>query len=104
MYARTIQASIVPGKTDEALALYRDEILPVLRTMPGYLSTTVMVDRDDHRALVCTVWDSQEAAEATGEGSEYLNRMLSHVRFVLVSREIHHWDVPISDRAADRVA
>ena len=69
--------------------------------------TTIRVELhrecDDHRALVCTVWESQEAAEATGEGSEYLNRMLSHVRFVLVSRDIRHWDVPISDRATSAI-
>lgn len=99
MHARTIRASIVPGKMDEAIRIYRDEVLPVLQAQPGFVSTTVLVDPESHEGMVVTLWETEEAAHTTGPGSDYLAQQLARMRFVLVARHINHWDVPIAVHA-----
>lgn len=46
MYARTISAYLIPGKADEAIRIFRDRVVPVVHTQPGYVSTAIYIDRD----------------------------------------------------------
>lgn len=45
MYARTILAYLVPGKADEAIRIFSEQIVPVIREQPGYVSTSIYLDR-----------------------------------------------------------
>lgn len=99
MYARVIRATIIPGKADDAIATFRDEIVPVIKDKPGYLGTTIMVDRERGEAETMSLWETREAAEATGPGSDYLTKVVGMLHQYLVNREYRHWEVGFLDRA-----
>ena len=65
MYARTIQAALVPGRADEAVRVYQEQVLPMLQQQPGYVRSTMLIDREANEAMTITIWDSKEAATAT---------------------------------------
>jgi heme-degrading monooxygenase HmoA len=98
MYARVIHASVVPGKTDQAIATFRDEIVPIIKEKPGYLGTAIFVDREKGDAETVSLWETREAAEATGPGTDYLTTVVGMLHQYLANREYRHWEVGYFDR------
>lgn len=96
MYARTIQAAIVPGQTDEAIRVYNEQVLPLIRQQPGLISSALMIDRDNSRAMTVTVWETAEALAATAEGTSYLQQALGLLRGLVAPQGFAHWEVASS--------
>jgi heme-degrading monooxygenase HmoA len=93
MYARTITAALVPGKGDEAIRIFRDGIVPIIRDQPGYISTSIYLNRDKNIAQTVSLWESAEHEKATSEGTEYLSKVVGLLRGCLVNKEHLHWEV-----------
>ena len=98
MYARTITAALVPGKGDEAIRIFRDEIVPIIREQPGYVSTSIYLNRKKNIAQTVSLWESQELEQATSEGTTYLSKVVGLLRGCLVNKEHIHWEVGYHDR------
>ena len=66
MYSRVTLLEIDTGRADvdEALELYRREVLSDLRRQPGYEGVLVLVNPEG-QGLVMTLWSSEEAMAAT---------------------------------------
>ena len=84
MHARVTQLEIDTTRIDmdEAVRLFRAEVLPALRDQEGYDGTYVLANPDG-KALLLTFWESEEAAEAhapTGQYSEHLARFAAIFR------------------------
>ena len=99
MYARTIVAYLVPGKADEAIRIFSEEIVPVIREQPGYVSTAIYLDRRNNMAQTVSVWETAEAEARTSRGSEYLDKVVGMLRGCLVNREVTYWEVGHYDHA-----
>ncbi len=97
MYVRTIVADLVPGRTEQAIRIFREEIVPVVREQPGYISTAVYIDHQHHQAQTVSFWESKEAAEATSLGSEYLEKVTARLAQCVVNRQYDQWEVAFSD-------
>lgn len=100
MYARTITAALVPGMGDEAIRIFRDEIVPEIRKQPGYVSTAIYLDRDHNRAQTVSLWESEEAERATSEGSGYLAHVVGLLRGKVVNKELINWEVGYYDHVS----
>ena len=79
MYTRVTQLEIDTTRIDmdEAVRLFRAEVLPALRDQEGYDGTYVLANPDG-KALLLTFWETEEAAEAhapTGQYSEHLAQL-----------------------------
>lgn len=98
MYARTITAAIVPGKADEAVRIYNEQIVPMMKQQPGYVQSTMLVDRGNNQAMTVSVWESKDAAVSTGEGTSYLAEALELLRGSVVPKSFHHWEVGTADQ------
>ena len=98
MYARTITAAIVPGKADEAVQIYNDQVVPLMQQQPGYVRSTMMLDRDTNEAMTISIWESKDSAAATGEGTAYLAQALGLLRGCVVPKTFHDYEVAFSDR------
>lgn len=97
MFVRTIVADLVPGRADEAIRIFRDEIVPVIREQPGYIKTAIFVDREAHKAQTVSYWETKEAMEATSQGSPYLSKVVGLLRSCLVNRNYGQWEVGCED-------
>ena len=61
-----------PARIDEAIGLFRSEVLPVAEGMDGFCSASLMVDRGAGRAVSSVTWDSRKAMEDSREAATKL--------------------------------
>lgn len=99
MYARTIVAYLIPGKADRAIEIFRDRVVPLVRSRPGYVSTAIYLDREHGLAQTVSIWESEEAERATARGTEHLASVVELLEGCLVNRDYATWEVGWSDRA-----
>jgi quinol monooxygenase YgiN len=59
-----VHTPIDPAKVEEALEIFRAEILPSTRTEEGCESVTLHIDQDDGKLIVLQRWTSREAYQA----------------------------------------
>ena len=76
MHARVTQLEIDTTRIDmeDAVQLFRAEVLPAVREQEGYDGTYVLANPDG-KALLLTFWETEDQAEAnapTGQYSEHL--------------------------------
>lgn len=72
MYARVtlLEIDTVRVDMDQALEMYKREVVPQLRVMPGFAGVVVMTTPDG-KGLVETFWETAEAADASGRTGFY---------------------------------
>jgi quinol monooxygenase YgiN len=65
MYARTTTVRGNPRAIDEATAYLRDEVMPAVQQMEGFVGLSMLADRDSGRCIVTAAWADEEAMRAT---------------------------------------
>jgi quinol monooxygenase YgiN len=73
--ARIVGVQITPDKLDEAIALYRDSVIPAAREQPGFLGGILLIDRATGKGISNTAWASEGEMRAS-ESSGYLQTQL----------------------------
>lgn len=64
MYAVLIEVDVSGVDRDEGLKGLREQIVPVIKGLPGFRSGTWLPGNEAGLGLSLTVWDTQEQAEA----------------------------------------
>jgi heme-degrading monooxygenase HmoA len=77
MYARVTTTHMSPAKTDEAIQLWRDSVMPAAKRQKGFKSARLLVDRKTGKGLSVVMWETSADALATGESSAYLKEQLA---------------------------
>ena len=60
MHVRAATVQIQPGKMQEFINLFKDEMAPIIETKPGFQGQYLMTDADSGKALTFSFWDSDE--------------------------------------------
>lgn len=69
MFAR---ASTIPGspeKAGEAVSILESQVLPQIQQLDGFSGILGLVDRETGKSLVITLWETQEALQASEEAA-----------------------------------
>jgi heme-degrading monooxygenase HmoA len=69
MHARVTTLHIRPDKVDESVALFEQQIVPVLKAQPGFQGVRLLVNRASGDGLAISQWNSEaegQAYEASG--------------------------------------
>ena len=84
MHARVTQLEIDTTRTDidDAVQMFREEVLPQLRHEEAYNGTFVLANPDG-KALLLTFWETEAAAEAQAETGFYAEQL---ARFAAIFR------------------
>ncbi len=99
MYARTMRAQLQPGRVDELLRVWRDDVLPAARQQPGFRGATLLVDHTERTGISITRWDSLEELEA-GEANGFLQAQVAKLAPYLTSApERHVYEIALEDIA-----
>ncbi|MEX5720776.1 antibiotic biosynthesis monooxygenase [Geodermatophilus maliterrae] len=61
-----------PGKADQVLDMYRTSLMPRIQEMPGFCSLSLLIDRDDGRAVGTVVFDGRAHLEESREQARTL--------------------------------
>lgn len=76
MYARVTIVQMLPGKTDEAIGLYRDSVVPAAKQQKGSKGAYLLTDRKSGKGLSIALWET-EADLTAGETSGYYQQQLA---------------------------
>jgi hypothetical protein len=67
MHAVLIEVDVRGVDAQQGLTALREQIVPAIKAMPGFLSGTWLPGNDDGRGLSLTVWDTREHARAMAD-------------------------------------
>ena len=65
MHARIARAELEPGRMDEAVTIWREQVMPRLRQQPGFRGALILGDGQT-TAQAITLWESEADAQAAG--------------------------------------
>lgn len=97
MYARSTTLIARPGSLDGGIAYFRDEVMPALRGIDGFVGASLIADRDSGLCIVTASWDSAESLAATAERVTALRERAASV-FGTDSTEVEEWEVAVMHR------
>jgi len=67
MYARSTTLQARPGTLDAGIAFVRDEVMPLVQGLDGFVGLSMLCDRDSGRCIVTTSWADEAALRASAE-------------------------------------
>ena len=70
MYARLVTGPIPSARLDEAIALWRQEVLPSAQQQKGFRAVRLLVDRQRGRIASMAFWASEADFQATVKWNE----------------------------------
>ena len=67
MYARSTTIAARPSSIDDGVAYVRDEVMPALKAMDGYVGLSLLVDRESGQCIATSAWETEEAVRTSTE-------------------------------------
>ena len=97
VYARSSTLHAQPDSIDAGIAYFRDDVLPALRGIDGFVGASLIVDRDSGTCIVTANWASNEARQAS---AEQVRPMRERAAAVLNadSVEVDEWEIAVMHR------
>lgn len=100
MYARSTTIHADPQQLDAGIAVVRDEVMPALMTMPGFVGLSMLADRMSGRCIVTSSWDSEESMHAS-EGAVHDLRARAAEAMGGSMPEVAEWEIAMMHRMHD---
>ncbi|MFP5377434.1 MAG: hypothetical protein ACLGIO_11740 [Acidimicrobiia bacterium] len=72
MHARVTRFTVEPSRVDDANEYYRTTVLPQARALAGFKGGVALVDRQEGRIFSFTLWESEEAMQASEDAGNRL--------------------------------
>jgi len=72
VFARVHVLQTTPQQSDTGLEIVRDQLLPWLRDASGFRGLIRLLDRENGKTLVISLWADEEALKASTDAGERL--------------------------------
>ena len=100
-YVRIVSAKIQPGKMEEFERIYKEGILPTVRTMKGCRYASLIEGAKDRNEIISmTLWDSKEDADEY-ERSGWFDALKNRVRHTF--SELYQWKMKLEHDTSRQV-
>jgi heme-degrading monooxygenase HmoA len=76
MYARVTTTQMQPGKTEEAIRIYRDSVVPAAKQQQGFKGAFLLTDPNTGKGVSISLWET-EADMRAGETSGYYQEQIA---------------------------
>ena len=97
MHARVTVSQIKPDKIDEAVALYRDSVVPTAKQQRGFKALLNLSDRTTGKGLSIVLWET-EADMKAGEASGYYQQQLAKFKDLFATPPVkEHYEVAVQE-------
>jgi hypothetical protein len=67
VFARTTTIAAQPSSIDAGISCVRDDVMPALQEMAGFIGLSLVVDRESGECIATSAWESDEAQRASAE-------------------------------------
>jgi hypothetical protein len=67
VYARSTSIQAQASNIDAGIAYVRDEVMPALQDMDGYVGLSLLVDRESGRCIATSAWETEDALRTSTE-------------------------------------
>lgn len=67
VFARTTTFAAQPSSIDAGISCVRDDVMPALQDMAGFIGLSLVVDRHSGECIATSAWDTDEAQRASSE-------------------------------------
>jgi len=81
MFARLTTIRVKTERIDEAIKLYKKNVVPEAKLQKGFRGTYLLVDRKIGKGVVITLWKSEEDAIANEENRYYQEQLIKFMNF-----------------------
>ena len=87
MFARVTMVQGKVDKLDESIKIYEDSIITAAKSQKGFQGAYLLTDRNTGKGISCTLWDSEEDADAN-EQSGYYQQQLDKLKDFLTAQPV----------------
>ncbi|RDH75139.1 hypothetical protein DVS77_28635 [Mycolicibacterium moriokaense] len=92
VYARSTTIQARPSSIDDGIAYVRDEVMPALTAMDGYVGLSLLVDRESGQCIATSAWENEDALRVSTERALPL-REQAGVRFGGGDVTVDEWEI-----------
>ncbi|WP_347057402.1 hypothetical protein ABC795_11915 [Blastococcus sp. HT6-30] len=97
MHARSTTINADPNRLDAGIADVRDDVMPAVSDMDGYVGLSMLCDRGTGRCIVTTAWRSEEAMAATRDAVLRMREQAAE-QFGAPPPEVREWKIAAMHR------
>ena len=99
MHARSNTIMGNPQTMDEGIAYVRDEVVPLLSGMAGFVGASILCERDTGRCIATTAWESQDAMRASEAGVQASRARAAEIFHG--APEVREWEIALMHRTRE---
>jgi heme-degrading monooxygenase HmoA len=92
VYARSTTIEAQPSSIDDGIAFIRDEVMPALKAMDGYVGLSLLVDRESGQCIATSAWETEDAMRTSTDQAAPL-RDQAGMRFGGGSVTVDQWEI-----------
>ena len=96
MFARATIGEALPERLDKMTHKIREHVLPALRMQGGFVGVLVLVEHESGKVLAVTLWESEQAMNATEEAAYWLRVFSAEAAGGMIT-EVERYEVIISE-------
>ena len=71
MFAQVVRVQIQPGKVDEAIAIFKDSVMPAAQQQKGFRNGYLLVDRSANGGIGLSLWETEADVAALATSGFY---------------------------------
>lgn len=98
MHARSITIMADPGSIDTGVRFVRDEVMPMLQALDGFVGLSMLVDRSTGRTITTTAW-RDEAAMRASDDQLRPSRQRAAEMMGADRPQVEEWEIAVLHRA-----
>jgi heme-degrading monooxygenase HmoA len=98
VYARSTTIQAQPSRIDVGITHVRDEIMPTIQDIAGYVGISLLADRESGRCIVTTAWETEEAMQASAEWVRPLRERAAEMFGTSGGLKVEQWEIAVLHR------
>ncbi len=99
MYARSTTIRGNPRRVADGIAYMRNEVLPVMRRMDGFVGLSMLVDREAGHCIVTSAWEDQRAMRSSADRVHPMRMQM--VGMFGGEPDIREWEIAVLHRSRE---
>jgi hypothetical protein len=92
VHARSTTIQAQTSSIDDGIAYMRDDLMPELDNIDGYVGVSLLVDRDSGQCIITAAYETEDAMHAAAEKAKQL-RSQAAGRFGGEVKKIEEWEI-----------